>query len=227
MHPRKPQRLPRILPLPHPTPYSQPARQAALPSVPMTSFPVARGSEGHLLAQTIVSTGLDIGTGQGWVRAVPDLWQGWLPFLGVAVVPECLQLSLLGSVRTHRTGLHIPRALPSLQGPLCSLGCFLSLLLLQPHPGPLPQGSSLGPPLRRPCRESLSSGALCVAEEGIGYLLQGYVVPGLCPYRHKHILFFLLRPLQPSNAHRTHCLALAIADIVWRAGGHQRAVVTL
>uniref|UniRef100_A0A8C3W5U2 Ubiquitin carboxyl-terminal hydrolase MINDY n=1 Tax=Catagonus wagneri TaxID=51154 RepID=A0A8C3W5U2_9CETA len=35
------------------------------------------------------------------------------------------------------------------------------------------------------------------------------------------------RQLQPSNAHRTHCLALAIADIVWRAGGHERAVVTL
>ncbi|ELK12634.1 hypothetical protein PAL_GLEAN10021887 [Pteropus alecto] len=33
--------------------------------------------------------------------------------------------------------------------------------------------------------------------------------------------------LQPSNTHRTHCLALAIADIVWRAGGHRRAVVTL
>lgn len=35
------------------------------------------------------------------------------------------------------------------------------------------------------------------------------------------------RQLQPSNAHRTHCLALAIADIVWRAGGHERAMVTL
>ncbi|XP_045053332.2 probable ubiquitin carboxyl-terminal hydrolase MINDY-4 isoform X2 [Desmodus rotundus] len=35
------------------------------------------------------------------------------------------------------------------------------------------------------------------------------------------------RQLQPSNAHRTHCLALAIADILWRAGGHERAVVTL
>ncbi|XP_057587892.1 probable ubiquitin carboxyl-terminal hydrolase MINDY-4 isoform X2 [Hippopotamus amphibius kiboko] len=35
------------------------------------------------------------------------------------------------------------------------------------------------------------------------------------------------RQLQPSDAHRTHCLALAIADIVWRAGGHERAVVTL
>ncbi|XP_039718594.1 putative ubiquitin carboxyl-terminal hydrolase MINDY-4 isoform X9 [Pteropus medius] len=35
------------------------------------------------------------------------------------------------------------------------------------------------------------------------------------------------RQLQPSNTHRTHCLALAIADIVWRAGGHRRAVVTL
>ncbi|KAM5303308.1 putative ubiquitin carboxyl-terminal hydrolase MINDY-4 isoform 1-T1 [Glossophaga mutica] len=35
------------------------------------------------------------------------------------------------------------------------------------------------------------------------------------------------RQLQPSNAHRTRCLALAIADILWRAGGHERAVVTL
>ncbi|XP_004676884.1 PREDICTED: protein FAM188B isoform X1 [Condylura cristata] len=36
-----------------------------------------------------------------------------------------------------------------------------------------------------------------------------------------------VRQLQPSNAHRSHCLALAIADIVWRAGGRERAVVTL
>ncbi|XP_040820932.1 probable ubiquitin carboxyl-terminal hydrolase MINDY-4 [Ochotona curzoniae] len=35
------------------------------------------------------------------------------------------------------------------------------------------------------------------------------------------------RLLQPSDAHRTHCLALAIADILWRAGGRERAVVTL
>ncbi|XP_076976636.1 putative ubiquitin carboxyl-terminal hydrolase MINDY-4 isoform X2 [Tamandua tetradactyla] len=35
------------------------------------------------------------------------------------------------------------------------------------------------------------------------------------------------RQLQPSNAHRTHCLALAIADILWRAGSQERAVVTL
>ncbi|XP_058152804.1 probable ubiquitin carboxyl-terminal hydrolase MINDY-4 [Dasypus novemcinctus] len=35
------------------------------------------------------------------------------------------------------------------------------------------------------------------------------------------------RQLQPSNAHRTRCLALAIADILWRAGGQERAVVTL
>ncbi|KAI5948023.1 putative ubiquitin carboxyl-terminal hydrolase MINDY-4 [Manis javanica] len=35
------------------------------------------------------------------------------------------------------------------------------------------------------------------------------------------------RQLQPSNTHRTHCLTLAIADIVWRAGGRERAVVTL
>ncbi|CAD7694266.1 unnamed protein product [Nyctereutes procyonoides] len=36
-----------------------------------------------------------------------------------------------------------------------------------------------------------------------------------------------VRQLQPSNAHRTHCLALAIADMVWRAGGRERAVITL
>ncbi|XP_059252611.1 probable ubiquitin carboxyl-terminal hydrolase MINDY-4 isoform X2 [Mustela nigripes] len=36
-----------------------------------------------------------------------------------------------------------------------------------------------------------------------------------------------VRQLQPSNARRSHCLALAIADIVWRAGGRERAVVTL
>nr|XP_012591307.2 probable ubiquitin carboxyl-terminal hydrolase FAM188B isoform X2 [Microcebus murinus] len=35
------------------------------------------------------------------------------------------------------------------------------------------------------------------------------------------------RGLQPSDAHRTRCLTLAIADIVWRAGGRKRAVVTL
>uniref|UniRef100_A0A8C0Q5F1 Ubiquitin carboxyl-terminal hydrolase MINDY n=1 Tax=Canis lupus familiaris TaxID=9615 RepID=A0A8C0Q5F1_CANLF len=36
-----------------------------------------------------------------------------------------------------------------------------------------------------------------------------------------------VRQLQPSNARRTHCLALAIADMVWRAGGRERAVITL
>ncbi|XP_012496172.1 PREDICTED: protein FAM188B [Propithecus coquereli] len=35
------------------------------------------------------------------------------------------------------------------------------------------------------------------------------------------------RGMQPSDAHRTRCLTLAIADIVWRAGGQERAVVTL
>ncbi|XP_049749489.1 probable ubiquitin carboxyl-terminal hydrolase MINDY-4 isoform X2 [Elephas maximus indicus] len=35
------------------------------------------------------------------------------------------------------------------------------------------------------------------------------------------------RQLQPSNTHRTHCLTMAIADILWRAGGQERAVVTL
>uniref|UniRef100_A0A8C5Z5D2 Ubiquitin carboxyl-terminal hydrolase MINDY n=1 Tax=Marmota marmota marmota TaxID=9994 RepID=A0A8C5Z5D2_MARMA len=33
--------------------------------------------------------------------------------------------------------------------------------------------------------------------------------------------------LQPSDTHRTRCLILAIADILWRAGGRQRAVVAL
>ncbi|KAL1768152.1 FAM188B isoform X1 [Sigmodon hispidus] len=33
--------------------------------------------------------------------------------------------------------------------------------------------------------------------------------------------------LQPSDAQRTQCLALAIADILWRAGGRQQAVVAL
>lgn len=68
---------------------------------------------------------------------------------------------------------------------------------------------------------------LWVAEDGMGHLPQGCAVPGLCPHGHKHVPFFVLRQLQPSNAHRTHCLALAISDIVWRAGGHKRAVVTL
>ncbi|XP_041584021.1 probable ubiquitin carboxyl-terminal hydrolase MINDY-4 isoform X1 [Vulpes lagopus] len=36
-----------------------------------------------------------------------------------------------------------------------------------------------------------------------------------------------VRQLQPSSARRTHCLALAIADMVWRAGGRERAVITL
>ncbi|XP_018886661.3 probable ubiquitin carboxyl-terminal hydrolase MINDY-4 isoform X5 [Gorilla gorilla gorilla] len=35
------------------------------------------------------------------------------------------------------------------------------------------------------------------------------------------------RGLQPSDAHRTRCLVLALADIVWRAGGRERAVVAL
>uniref|UniRef100_U3CCL5 Ubiquitin carboxyl-terminal hydrolase MINDY n=1 Tax=Callithrix jacchus TaxID=9483 RepID=U3CCL5_CALJA len=35
------------------------------------------------------------------------------------------------------------------------------------------------------------------------------------------------RGLQPSDAHRTRCLTLALADIVWRAGGRERAVVAL
>ncbi|XP_028719935.2 probable ubiquitin carboxyl-terminal hydrolase MINDY-4 isoform X2 [Peromyscus leucopus] len=33
--------------------------------------------------------------------------------------------------------------------------------------------------------------------------------------------------LQPSDSQRTHCLALALADILWRAGGRKQAVVAL
>ncbi|XP_008825743.2 probable ubiquitin carboxyl-terminal hydrolase MINDY-4 isoform X2 [Nannospalax galili] len=35
------------------------------------------------------------------------------------------------------------------------------------------------------------------------------------------------RRLYPSDTQRTHCLALAITDILWRAGGRKQAVVTL
>ncbi|NXK88411.1 MINY4 hydrolase, partial [Formicarius rufipectus] len=35
------------------------------------------------------------------------------------------------------------------------------------------------------------------------------------------------RCLQPSEVHRTKCLAMAIADILWRAGGHEKTVVAL
>lgn len=46
-----------------------------------------------------------------------------------------------------------------------------------------------------------------------------------CPVS-KHAPFLISR-LQPSDAQRTHCLALAIADILWRAGGREQAVVAL
>ncbi|XP_067386500.1 probable ubiquitin carboxyl-terminal hydrolase MINDY-4 [Emydura macquarii macquarii] len=36
-----------------------------------------------------------------------------------------------------------------------------------------------------------------------------------------------VRCLQPSDAHRTKCLTIAIADILWRAGGKEKAVVAL
>ncbi|XP_077159516.1 putative ubiquitin carboxyl-terminal hydrolase MINDY-4 [Paroedura picta] len=35
------------------------------------------------------------------------------------------------------------------------------------------------------------------------------------------------KTLQPSEAHRTKCLALALADILWRAGGREKATVAL
>ncbi|XP_068790241.1 probable ubiquitin carboxyl-terminal hydrolase MINDY-4 isoform X3 [Struthio camelus] len=35
------------------------------------------------------------------------------------------------------------------------------------------------------------------------------------------------RSLQPSEVHRTKCLTMAIADILWRAGGNEKAVVAL
>ncbi|XP_074055380.1 putative ubiquitin carboxyl-terminal hydrolase MINDY-4 isoform X2 [Macrotis lagotis] len=36
-----------------------------------------------------------------------------------------------------------------------------------------------------------------------------------------------IRELQPSNTYRTNCLIMAMADILWRAGGEEKAVVTL
>lgn len=42
------------------------------------------------------------------------------------------------------------------------------------------------------------------------------------------LLYFLACScLQPSEAHRTKCLSLALADILWRAGGHEKALVAL
>ncbi|NWX96137.1 MINY4 hydrolase, partial [Nothoprocta ornata] len=35
------------------------------------------------------------------------------------------------------------------------------------------------------------------------------------------------RSLQPSEVHRTKCLTMAIADILWRAGGNEKAIVAL
>ncbi|XP_027551328.1 probable ubiquitin carboxyl-terminal hydrolase MINDY-4 isoform X2 [Neopelma chrysocephalum] len=35
------------------------------------------------------------------------------------------------------------------------------------------------------------------------------------------------RCLQPSEVYRTKCLTMAIADILWRAGGHEKAIVAL
>ncbi|NWS56700.1 MINY4 hydrolase, partial [Chunga burmeisteri] len=35
------------------------------------------------------------------------------------------------------------------------------------------------------------------------------------------------RCLQPSEVHRTKCLSMAIADILWRAGGNEKAIVAL
>ncbi|XP_036594436.1 probable ubiquitin carboxyl-terminal hydrolase MINDY-4 [Trichosurus vulpecula] len=36
-----------------------------------------------------------------------------------------------------------------------------------------------------------------------------------------------IRDLQPSDTYRTNCLIMAMADILWRAGGEEKAVVTL
>lgn len=48
----------------------------------------------------------------------------------------------------------------------------------------------------------------------------------LCLHKPKHVPFPTSR-LQPSDTQRTRCLALAIADILWRAGGKEQAVVAL
>lgn len=54
----------------------------------------------------------------------------------------------------------------------------------------------------------------------------GLASVALCLHKPKHVPF-LISQLQPSDAQRTRCLALAIADILWRAGGKEQAVVAL
>ncbi|KAK7819195.1 hypothetical protein U0070_008323 [Myodes glareolus] len=61
-------------------------------------------------------------------------------------------------------------------------------------------------------------------------LIARLAAPTALPVQERHVSMGQVNPclrLQPSDAQRTHCLALAIADILWRAGGREQAVVAL
>lgn len=59
------------------------------------------------------------------------------------------------------------------------------------------------------------------------FALLGTNLPWICLPLHFWSLSFICSCLQPSEAHRTKCLSLALADILWRAGGHEKALVAL
>ncbi|MBZ3876036.1 Protein FAM188B [Sciurus carolinensis] len=82
------------------------------------------------------------------------------------------------------------------------------------------QSSALGPLVSVATRASLQGGPCGVLAAVQGCVLQKLLFEGESGADRA-------RQLQPSDAHRTRCLALAIADILWRAGDRRRAVVAL
>lgn len=187
----------------------------------MISFLVAGGSEGHLPAQPLSPGAWMLGVAKaGSGQYQTFAWDGYLAS-GRQEFPSTF--SMASWAPSELT------ALPSLRGPLCSPGAVSSTyssssptwgLSLRTLPLALVRG---GPVAWSPWAAGPS---LCGRGKNRPSAT-GLPCPGLCPHRHKHTLFFLCRQLQPSNARRTHCLTLAIADIIWRAGGRERAVVTL
>lgn len=134
--------------------------------------------------------------------------------------------SLPGSVRTRSLFLHAPLGpAKSPEAPLLPWVIFSACSSSSPAGAPFLSALFLvlicGGPSPRFCLSPLGGRG-----KRTGPLPHGCVVCNFCHYRPKLASLSVLR-LQPSNARRTHCLALAIADIVWRAGGCERAVVTL
>lgn len=102
----------------------------------MTSFPVARGSEGHLLAQTIVSRGLDnwdwSRLGQGSTRPLP----------GMAAFPRGGGSSRMPSAQPPGLCRNAPHWLTHTSGPAKPPGSpLLPGLFPQPAPPPAPPGA--------------------------------------------------------------------------------------